>query len=338
MESKSQSGRPSSLAPVEVVPTHAEDYYRDLVEHSRDLLCTHDLQGHLLSVNPLPARILGYEADELLKIPMRELVPPAHRPQFDEYLQRVESDGHAEGLLVLMTRNGERRIWEYSNSLRRLDSTPPIVRGVAHDVTARVEAELALRKSEERFRVALKNSPTVVFNQDRELRYTWINAPVLAFAERDAIGLTDSDMLSPEDEPAVTRIKRQVLQSGSGIRSEVSITFRGERYYFDLTVEPLRDRANTVVGITCAATDITALKRAQQEREQLIKELQEALAKVKLLSGLLPTCASCKRIRDEQGQWHEWQGYIHRHSEADFTHGICPDCASRLYPDYFPKE
>ncbi len=82
-----------------------------------------------------------------------------------------------------------------------------------------------------------------------------------------------------------------------------------------------------------------ALYRAKMEaeREQLITELQEALAKVKTLSGLLPICASCKKIRDDKGYWQAIEGYISEHSEAEFTHGICPDCVKKLYPDIYEK-
>jgi hypothetical protein len=72
-------------------------------------------------------------------------------------------------------------------------------------------------------------------------------------------------------------------------------------------------------------------------RERLIEELRQALTKVKQLSGLLPICASCKRIRDEGGSWQQLEKYIHSHSEADFTHGVCPECFKKLYGDYAPK-
>ncbi|MDI7260282.1 MAG: PAS domain S-box protein [Thermodesulfobacteriota bacterium] len=84
--------------------------------------------------------------------------------------------------------------------------------------------------------------------------------------------------------------------------------------------------------------DITERKRAEQEREKLIQELQEALTKVKKLSGLLPICASCKKIRDDKGYWNQIEGYIRDHSEAEFSHGICPDCARKLYPELYGDE
>jgi len=80
--------------------------------------------------------------------------------------------------------------------------------------------------------------------------------------------------------------------------------------------------------------DISERKSAECERERLIEELQEALTKVKTLSGLLPICASCKKIRNETGQWQSLELYIRNHTEADFSHGICPECRSKLYPGH----
>jgi len=72
-----------------------------------------------------------------------------------------------------------------------------------------------------------------------------------------------------------------------------------------------------------------------KERDRLVAELKEALQAVKLLSGLLPICASCKKIRDDNGYWSEVENYISQHSDADFTHGYCPDCADQMLQGYF---
>ncbi len=322
------NGTPKIIQPAEQV---GEDLFRDLVEHSQDLICTHDLSGKLLSMNPLPARLLGYTVEEVLAMPMRTLLAPEHRDQFDAYLARIEKNGVDAGLLVLVTRTGERRIWEYHNTLRT-DGASPVVRGMAHDITERYRAEAALRKSEERFRVALKNSPTAVFHQDRELRYTWINTAKLPWSEEECLGRCDAELISGEEGARISWIKQGVLDSGNGTRDEIRITFDGEKHYYDLTAEPLRDRCGAIVGITCACSDITALKRLLEERERLITNLQNALDNVKLLSGLLATCSSCKKIRDADGVWHTLESYIQEHSEASFTHGICPDCVQKLYP------
>jgi CheY-like chemotaxis protein len=75
--------------------------------------------------------------------------------------------------------------------------------------------------------------------------------------------------------------------------------------------------------------------RSAKEREKLIQKLEKALEDVKQLSGLLPICAACKKIRDDQGQWQEIDEYIRSHSSVDFSHGICPNCSQRLYPEIF---
>ena len=79
--------------------------------------------------------------------------------------------------------------------------------------------------------------------------------------------------------------------------------------------------------------EIDERKRVEAEREELISELQDALAEVKALSGLLPICASCKNIRDDKGYWNQIESYIRDRSEAEFSHSICPECAKKLYPD-----
>jgi len=76
-------------------------------------------------------------------------------------------------------------------------------------------------------------------------------------------------------------------------------------------------------------------RKAESERDEMIVQLQESIANIKTLSGLLPICASCKKIRDDKGYWNQLEGYIHEHSEAQFSHGICPECAKKLYPEYY---
>ena len=76
-------------------------------------------------------------------------------------------------------------------------------------------------------------------------------------------------------------------------------------------------------------------QKAEVEKEAIIVRLQTALAQVKKLSGLLPICASCKKIRDDEGYWQDVAVYIRDHSEVEFSHGICPECMQRLYPEYY---
>ena len=80
--------------------------------------------------------------------------------------------------------------------------------------------------------------------------------------------------------------------------------------------------------------EIEERKRTEAEKEQLIAQLQKAMQEVKVLSGFLPICASCKKIRDDSGYWSQIEEYISKHSNALFSHGICPDCVKKLYPDF----
>lgn len=126
-------------------------------------------------------------------------------------------------------------------------------------------AERALRLSEQRFRIALEDSPITVFNQDAQLRYTWIHNPFPARTHRDHIGRTDGDLFSRPEADLLTAIKSRVLATGVGSRQEVQCTVDGERRFYDLNVEPVRDKNGNMIGIAGAATDITEHRRLERE-------------------------------------------------------------------------
>jgi len=96
-----------------------------------------------------------------------------------------------------------------------------------------------------------------------------------------------------------------------------------------------KDEVGDLAGIFTVMVD--RRRKVEDEREKLIHELQAALTKIKTLSGLLPICASCKKIRDDTGYWSQIENYISAHSDASFSHGICPDCAQKLYPEQWQK-
>ena len=93
-----------------------------------------------------------------------------------------------------------------------------------------------------------------------------------------------------------------------------------------LSASLIRDREGNVAGVTCICRDITERRVAEKEREQLIEQLQEALDHVKTMRGLIPICAWCKKILDDQGAWQRLEAYLENHSDAQFSHGICPEC------------
>jgi PAS domain-containing protein len=106
---------------------------------------------------------------------------------------------------------------------------------------------------------------------------------------------------------------------------------------FIISARPFRDPDGNLRGIVESFQDISDRIKAENAKAELIDDLQEALDKVNQLGGLLPICASCKKIRDDKGYWKQIETYIRDHSEAEFSHGICPDCAKKLYPEFYDR-
>ncbi len=129
----------------ETVLRESEERYRDLIENMHDMVCTHDPEGRILSVSQSALTLLGYAPRELLGKNMRDIIVPDARPKFDQYLAVILRRGSARGLMHVQTRTGERRLWEYDNTLRTEGVAVPIIRGLARDVTEtrRMEAEKA---------------------------------------------------------------------------------------------------------------------------------------------------------------------------------------------------
>jgi len=153
--------------------------------------------------------------------------------------------------------------------------------GIQRDVTEQVKAaegqkkaEQSLVRSEERFRVALKGSPITVFNQDRDLRYTWIYNP--QDWQHEAIGKTDAEMLGSKPSASLEELKRRVLKTGVALRQEMTIPNGDRTYAFDVSIEPLLDADGNVLGITGASVDIAQLRemtdRLQAARDKLAQE------------------------------------------------------------------
>jgi PAS domain-containing protein len=109
-------------------------------------------------------------------------------------------------------------------------------------------------------------------------------------------------------------------------------TSSGERT-FEVKFARMLDVSSKYTGVTIILNDITARKQATAERERLIAELKSALAEIKTLTGLIPICASCKKVRDDTGYWGQIEAYIREHSDADFSHGLWPDCIDELCPE-----
>ncbi len=134
----------------------SEERYRNLVEKSRGLICTHDMEGTLLTVNEASAETLGYEPEELLGKNLHDLLAPAFRDKFDWYLKAISEWGSHSGLMRVVTKDGNEIVWSYSNRVIQDPGSVRYVLGHAHDVTSQILAEEALKSSEDKLQAALE--------------------------------------------------------------------------------------------------------------------------------------------------------------------------------------
>ncbi len=179
----------------------------------------------------------------------------------------------------------------------------------------------------------------IVFDPDLGIR-TANNAAarLLGYSPEELAGRTLADVIVDAETVRLFAGSGESFEfDAEGTRETVLAAKDGRRIPVLLSASAMRDHAGQVTSIVCAAKDITDRKRADELREKLIQELQEALANVKELSGLLPICASCKKIRDDKGYWNQIEAYIGTRSKAAFSHGLCPDCIPKYFPDHREK-
>lgn len=158
---------------------------------------------------------------------------------------------------------------------------------------------------------------------------------MFGYATEDMIGESIEQLVPVKNYHEISDI-RDVIQHGRRVDRIETVRVRRDGSSIDvsITVSPIKNSDGTIHGASIILRDITERKRQEEERLRLIEELQEALKRVKTLNGLLPICASCKKIRNDSGYWEQVESYIRSRSNAEFTHGICPDCVRLLYPEY----
>lgn len=217
-------------------------------------------------------------------------------------------------------------------------SNNPTYKELAQQVTDLCDELEIVKSSETFFQELVQNSLDVIFTIDLHGNYVFRNTvaeKMTGYSLEALMNMNIRDLVAPEDQQFLfERLEKR-------IRGEVlpqPFTFEiihndGRRVPLELTTSPIKYTADKLVGVQGVARDISKRKRAERERERLIGELKEALAEVKSLSGLLPICSHCKKIRDDKGAWIQIELYIHERSKAKFSHGICPDCKKIYYPD-----
>ena len=210
------------------------------------------------------------------------------------------------------------------------------IENLEKEITERKRIEEVLQDSEAGFRAIIDNANDGILLADEETKKfnTGNNkaCQMLGYSLEEIKNLGVPDIHPKEDLPYVIEQFEKQVRREIEVAKDLPVKRKdGTVFYADVNTSTLTLAGRKyLLGIF---RDITERKRAKEEREKLIQELQKALTEVKTLSGLIPICASCKKIRDDKGYWNQIESYISDHSEAEFSHGLCPECMKKLYPD-----
>ena len=263
----------------------SEERYRDLVENTEDLICTHDLDGTLLSANRALVRGAGFDlAEEFVGRKMTDFLAPEVRGMYDAYRDTLIRKGHAQGFVKVLTRRGEARILEYRNSLRTEGLEKPIVRGIARDVTERLRAEAEIKERTAHLKALIENSPLAIVVHDSSGRVQMCNPAferLFQYRQDEVIGLPlDSLVSSPEIRDEANQLTQRATSGES-----FHLTTRRRRKDGTLVDVEVHGVPLLVEGKLLGAyglyQDISERKRAQEA-------LQGAEAKFRALVEQLP--------------------------------------------------
>lgn len=308
----------------EMALRESEDRYRDLFENSQDLICTHDLHGRILSVNPFAEKTIGIRAAELLQMNIRDILAPEVRSQVDAYLEVIKAHGAANGLLVIQTSSGEKRVWEYHNTLRTEGVTEPVVRGIARDITERRRAEKKLRESDERLRLALAATDQGLYDLNVQTGDAIVNEAYARILEYDPADFHETnaawiERLHPEDHEPVVQIFRDYI---AGKIPEYRVEFRqrtrtGKWVWISSLGKVIQhDEQGNPLRMLGTHTNITERKQVEERlhqqleelrrwhnatlgREMRILELKKEVNELLLQTGLPPRYTSAEELQNE---------------------------------------
>ncbi|MFW6199755.1 MAG: PAS domain-containing protein [Gemmatimonadota bacterium] len=289
--------------------------------------------------------VLGYSRREALQ---PGWFPMGLHPDDRAGVLGQDATGLADGKVVhefrFRHRSGGYR-W-FREELRALEDGPDgpeAIVGVAVDITDRKEAELALREGRERLQSIMNAVPDAVIHIDGTGRIEDLNPAV----ER-VYGYRAEELVG---RPFTILFPARFREENSR-RFEALVAEEGENFFtarrmrglhrsgreFSAEVSVAQHAVSGEPRITAVFRDVTERRRLEEERTKLIEELRTALREVRTLRGILPMCANCKRVRDDDGRWERVETYIRTHSEAELSHGICPECAQELYGEDLWKD
>lgn len=265
-----EAGRPERMVGVAVDITErmraeealreSEAKFRSLFDSSLDAVLLTFPDGRITAANPAACAMFGMTEEEFRQAGRSGITED---PRLEVALENRQRLKKFRTELTYVRKDRTKFEGEMSSVL--LEGNPVRSFVVIRDITERKRAEEELRLTTDRFKLSLRGSPIVVFNQDLDLRYTWIYCPDVDCDTTDFIGKRDTDLFQrPGDAEASQSIKAEVIRTGTRQRREVLLFWRGMERRYDLLVDPLLDTDGKIAGVTCAAIDITERKRAQE--------------------------------------------------------------------------
>lgn len=205
--------------------------------------------------------------------------------------------------------------------------------------------EVSLRKSEEKYKLLADHSADIIYKLNIETdRYTYISPSIesiLGYTVAEGLSLKAQDTVTAESYEQ-QRDKLMEALSNHQMSPEIleleAVHKDGRTLSVETHASIILDDQGNPVEILGVVRDISKQKQMQTERENLIRQLQEALKEIKALRGILPLCSFCKRVRDDQGYWEQVDVYLHKYSLVDISHSICPECTEEHYPGIDVKD
>lgn len=238
---------------------------RAILDNSPPVIYLKDAGGRYLLVNRAFERAFGLKREDIEGKTDFDIFPAATAREFKENDQHVLTTGQS----IEYEETAPHADGPHTYISMKFPLPYPgigmVLCGISTDITDRKQRESEMAQARNRFQLALKKAPVVLFTQDADLRYTWTHNSA-GMTDSRALGKTDADLLGREDAAAFTEMKTDVLKTGRGRRGELAATVDGQRHYYDVTVEPIIEDA-AVRGLACAAIDITDRVVARREAE-----------------------------------------------------------------------
>jgi PAS domain S-box-containing protein len=331
-----------------------QQFQIQLLDQIHDSVIATDMDGMITSWNKGSTSLFHYKAEDVMGKHVSMLYPEySHAYLRDSIIPTLLSRGSHEIQTRLVRRGGKEFDALVSLSVLR-DSTGATVGMIGYtlDITERERARKALADSERRLSdiIEFLPDPTWVIDIDERViawnraveKITGVKKDEILGKGNYAHGISFYGQPRPTIANLVLTPDEQWEKKYLNVQKENGILVSAESYnpkmggqgtYLSISAARLYDANGNVVGAIQSIRDITSTKQYEKEREKLITDLRTALDKVRTLSGLLPICSCCKKIRDDRGYWNQIELYIADHTGIDFSHGICPDCAEKYYPD-----